>query len=85
MKQRTIEMYSSFPYIIKDYLIKKLRLCEEDEKILKALFTKDGDSEFYYDYTGIPREKFERRFKRVNDMVMTEIINLASKHLKNSK
>lgn len=36
MKQRTIEMYSSFLYIIKDYLIKKLKLCEEDEKILKA-------------------------------------------------
>lgn len=85
MKQRTIEMYSSFPYRIKDYLIKKLKLCEEDEKILKALFTKDGDSEFYYDYTGIPKEKFERRFKRINDMVMCEIVSLASKYLQNSE
>ena len=78
-------MYSSFPYRIKDYLIKKFKLCEEDEKILKALFTKDGDSEFYYDYTGIPKEKFERRFKRINDMVMCEIVSLASKYLQNSE
>lgn len=63
---------------LKAHLIQDLGLNQEDKKILESLMTYSGDSSFHYDNTGMPKEKFERRLRNINAVIIPELIRLSN-------
>lgn len=78
MKQKLNEMYLyPLPRRFKEHLRNDLGFNEYDKKIIDSLSTHSGDSNFHYDNTCIPKDKFEYRLGRINDRIFEELIRLA--------
>lgn len=82
MKSYIGEMYYDMSRELKEHLINEIGMSETDQRILKSIMYKSGDSQYHYDNTGIPRDKFERHLRRINIEVFSEITRLAKIGLK---
>lgn len=79
MKPQINEIYSMpMNSALRDHLINDLGFSEIDQKILRSIMYKDGDSNFHYDNTRIARDKFERRLRNINSVVFAELIRLSN-------
>lgn len=79
MKQIFNELYlCPFRPELKNHLLNDLGLSDDDKIILQSLMTYNGDSNFHYDNTGIPKERFERHLRNINLIVFPELIRLSN-------
>lgn len=86
MKNQINEIYN-MPMCreLRSHLINDLGFCETDKSIITSLMFKSGNSDFHYCNTDLPRGKFERRLRNINNIVFAELINLANQYFKNKK
>lgn len=81
MKQWLNEVYNApMSKNLKEHLLNDLGLSSDDKKILLSVMEHNGDSNYHYDNTGIPKEKFDRKFININLAVFTELIRLSNKY-----
>ena len=79
MKQQINELYlCPFRPELKRHIMNDLGLSKEDRTIVESLMTYSGDSNFHYDNTGIPKEKFERHLRNINMVIIPELIRLSN-------
>jgi hypothetical protein len=82
MKQWLNEVYNSpISVSLKEHLLNDLGLSSDDKKILLSVIEHNGDSNYHYDNTGIPKERFDRKLININLTVFTELIRLSNKYL----
>jgi hypothetical protein len=82
VKQWVNEVYNApISVNLKEHLLNDLGLSSDDKKILCSMIEHNGDSNFHYDNTGIPKEKFDRKLINVNLAVFTELIRLSNRFL----
>lgn len=66
---------------LKAHIMNDLGFSDMDKSILESLFTHSGDSNFHYDNTHIPKEKFERHLRNINNVVFAELVRLSNGYL----
>lgn len=78
MKSRVNEAYRlPVSKELVEHISMNIGLTEDDLKIAKSLRGKSANSEWHYENTGLQRDVFERRLKRMNDVILSEFIRLA--------
>lgn len=86
MKQWINEVYNSPMSVnLKEHLLNDLGLSNDDKKILNSIIEHSGDSNFHYDNTGIPKERFDRKLININLTVFTELIRLSNRYLQDKQ
>lgn len=86
MKQWINEVYNSPMSVnLKEHLLNDLGLSNDDKKILNSIIDHSGDSNFHYDNTGIPKERFDRKLININLTVFTELIRLSNRYLQDKQ
>lgn len=79
MKSQLNEIYSMpMNRRLKDHLINDIGLSDMDKTIIRSLMSFDGDSNFHYENTGIPKEKFERHLRNINHAVFSELLRISN-------
>lgn len=82
MKQQINELYlCPIRPELKQHLLHDLGLSKDDQTILESLMTYNGDSNFHYENTGIPKERFERKLRNINMVVIPELIRLSNNQI----
>ncbi len=83
MKSQINEIYN-MPMCreLRYHLVNNMGFCEVDKSIITSLMFKSGSSDFHYCNTDLPRDKFERRLRNINNIVFAELINLANAYFK---
>ena len=82
MKQWVNEVYNApISVNLKEHLLNDLGLSSDDIKILLSVMEHSGDSNYHYDNTGIPKERFDRKLININLTVFTELIRLSNRYL----
>lgn len=86
MKQWINEVYNAPMSVnLKEHLLNDLGLSNDDKKILNSIIDHSGDSNFHYDNTGIPKERFDRKLININLTVFTELIRLSNRYLQDKQ
>lgn len=86
MKQWINEVYNAPMSVnLKEHLLNDLGLSNDDKKILNSIIEHSGDSNFHYDNTGIPKERFDRKLININLTVFTELIRLSNRYLQDKQ
>lgn len=62
---------------LKEHLLKDIGLSEDDQRILSSLMSFSASSEVHYQHTMMPKEKFERHLRSINNIVLTELVRLS--------
>lgn len=83
MKNLVNELYNCpMSQKLKGHLLNDMGLSAEDKKIVSSLMEYSGDSNFHYDNTGIPKERFERRLRNINFTLISELIRLSNEYIR---
>lgn len=86
MKQWVNEVYNApISVNLKEHLLNDLGLSSDDKKILLSVMEHSGDSNYHYDNTGIPKERFDRKLININLTVFTELIRLSNRYLQDKQ
>lgn len=79
MKNQINEIYNMpLSAELKKHITEDLGFSDMDKTILKSLFFHNGDSNFHYQSTNIPKEKFERHLRNINNVVFAELVRLSN-------
>lgn len=78
MKARINEMFQ-YPISkeLENHILNDLGFKDDDKKIIKSLMYHSGSSNFHYDNTMIPHDKFEYRLKIITQVLFNEMMRLA--------